>query len=147
MCTINFLGVLLHTWEQRGKTGSWTRGVGSPASVVVAAVRGSAQGLEEGSWHGLGRVLRAGFSKKGPTGADSNQMRAGLPRKLEQRDGSQIGSDGRGQMTSCWVQLYPGHVQEQVSWKDSLERYASGQILRSKSKWVGKVWAAVLLAQ
>lgn len=122
-------------------------GVGSPASVVGAAVRGSAQGLEEGSWYGLRRVLRAGFSKKGPAGADSSQMRAGLPRKLEQRDGSQTGSDGRGQMTSCWAQLYPGHVQEQVSWKDSLERYASGQILRSKSKWVGKVWAAVLLAQ
>ena len=74
---------MLCTWEQRGKTGSRT-GEGSPASVIRAAVRGvlhrqSFQGLEEGIWHGLVRVLRAGFSKEGPTEADTGQMRAVLP--------------------------------------------------------------------
>ena len=52
--------------------------------MIRAAVRGvlhrqSFQGLEEGIWHGLVRVLRAGFSKEGPTEADTGQMRAVLP--------------------------------------------------------------------
>ena len=41
MCTINFLGVLLHTWEQRGKTGSWTRAGG----VSRLCGRGSGKGV------------------------------------------------------------------------------------------------------
>ena len=40
-------------------------------------------------------------------------------------------------MTSRWVQLYLGYVQEQVSWKDSLERYASGQINPQEQEQVG----------
>ena len=77
---------MLCTWEQRGKTGSRTWGGVSHLCDQGSRIGGaggglhrqSFHGLEEGIWHGLMRVLRAGFSKEGPTEADTGQMRAVL---------------------------------------------------------------------